>query len=115
MVLATDMSLHFQQIKERIKVISILKISKHATCLDARVFDHRITVDAWQEMKKSCSAPDSLDRGSTMGFIVHAADISHPTKVWDLHSRWTDGLVEEFFRQVCNKKFQMARFRRVIR
>ena len=50
-----------------------------------------------------------------MGFIVHAADISHPTKVWDLHSRWTDGLVEEFFRQVCNKKFQMARFRRVIR
>lgn len=66
-------------------------------------------------MKKSCSAPDSLDRGSTMGFIVHAADISHPTKVWDLHSRWTDGLVEEFFRQVCNKKFQMARFRRVIR
>ena len=84
-------------------------------CLGARVFDHRITVDAWQEMKKSCSAPDSLDRGSTMGFIVHAADISHPTKVWDLHSRWTDGLVEEFFRQVCNKKFQMARFRRVIR
>ena len=31
MVLATDMSLHFQQIKERIKVISILKISKHAS------------------------------------------------------------------------------------
>ena len=65
----------------------------------------RITLDARQEMKKSCSAPDTLDRGSTMGFIVHAADISHPTKVWDLHSRWTDGLVEEFFRQVCNKKF----------
>ena len=50
-----------------------------------------------------------------MGFIVHAADISHPTKVWDLHSRWTDGLVEEFFRQVCNKKFEMAQFRRVVR
>ena len=71
----------------------------------ARIVGQRITLDAWQEMKKSCSAPDTLDRGSTMGFIVHAADISHPTKVWDLHSRWTDGLVEEFFRQVCNKKF----------
>ena len=67
MVLATDMSLHFQQIKE---------------------------------MKTAVVKPDTLDRGSTMAFIVHAADISHPTKVWELHKRWTDGLVEEFFRQV---------------
>ena len=67
MVLATDMSLHFQQIKE---------------------------------MKQAVVKPDTLDRGSTMAFIVHAADISHPTKVWELHIRWTDGLVEEFFRQV---------------
>ena len=67
MVLATDMSLHFQQIKE---------------------------------MKKAVVTPDTLDRGSTMAFIVHSADISHPTKVWDLHKKWTDGLVEEFFRQV---------------
>ena len=44
-----------------------------------------------------------------MGFIVHAADISHPTKVWDLHSRWTDGLVDEFFRQV--RKQSLAGFR----
>ena len=108
MVLATDMSLHFQQIKESIKVIRTVIIPEKTylenieACLDARVFGQRIIFDAWQEMKKSCSAPDSLDRGSTMGFIVHAADISHPTKVWDLHSRWTDGLVEEFFRQVCN-------------
>ena len=67
MVLATDMSLHFQQIKE---------------------------------MKRAVVTPDTLDRGSTMAFIVHAADISHPTKVWELHKKWTDGLVEEFFRQV---------------
>ena len=73
MVLATDMSLHFQQIKE---------------------------------MKQAVVKPDTLDRGSTMAFIVHAADISHPTKVWELHIRWTDGLVEEFFRQV---KFGFAK------
>ena len=71
--------------------------------MNLNVAGQRITSDTCQEMKKSSSAPDTLDRGSTMGFIVHAADISHPTKVWDLHSRWTDGLVEEFFRQVCKK------------
>ena len=75
MVLATDMSLHFQQIKE---------------------------------MKKAVVTPDTLDRGSTMAFIVHAADISHPTKVWDLHKKWTDGLVEEFFRQVGVRLFYLV-------
>ena len=66
MVLATDMSLHFQQVKA---------------------------------MKKSITSPQNMDKGAIMSYIVHAADISHPTKTWDLHERWTAGLVEEFFRQ----------------
>merc|ERR1719468_110163 len=41
----------------------------------------------------------SMDKGAVMSFIVHSADISHPTKTWELHERWTAGLVEEFFRQ----------------
>lgn len=31
--------------------------------------------------------------------IVHACDISHASKPWDLHFRWTEGVLEEFFRQ----------------
>lgn len=31
--------------------------------------------------------------------IVHACDISHASKPWELHSRWTEGVLEEFFRQ----------------
>ena len=41
----------------------------------------------------------SMDKGAVMSFIVHSADISHPTKTWELHEKWTAGLVEEFFRQ----------------
>ena len=50
-------------------------------------------------MKKSLSNMKSMDKGAVMSFIVHSADISHPTKTWELHERWTAGLVEEFFRQ----------------
>ncbi|MEJ1278304.1 hypothetical protein NN561_009226 [Cricetulus griseus] len=40
-----------------------------------------------------------IDRAKTMSLILHAADISHPAKTWELHYRWTMALMEEFFRQ----------------
>ena len=55
MVLATDMSLHFQQVKS---------------------------------LKKSISSPNSMDKSAIMSYIVHSADISHPTKSWELHEQW---------------------------
>lgn len=32
--------------------------------------------------------------------ILKIADISGPSKEWDLHYRWTDRIVEEFYQQV---------------
>lgn len=43
---------------------------------------------------------DRIDRAKTMSLILHAADISHPAKSWNLHYRWTMALMEEFFLQV---------------
>uniref|UniRef100_A0A7N6A8A0 Phosphodiesterase n=1 Tax=Anabas testudineus TaxID=64144 RepID=A0A7N6A8A0_ANATE len=34
-----------------------------------------------------------------LSLLLHTADISHPSKPWALHSRWTKDLMEEFFRQ----------------
>lgn len=34
-----------------------------------------------------------------MGVGCHLADISNPTKHWDLTLRWTELLFEEFFKQ----------------
>lgn len=42
----------------------------------------------------------SIDKSKALSLLVHCADISHPAKDWSLHSRWTDQLVEEFFKQV---------------
>ncbi|XP_030065700.1 dual specificity calcium/calmodulin-dependent 3',5'-cyclic nucleotide phosphodiesterase 1A isoform X2 [Microcaecilia unicolor] len=66
MVLSTDMSCHFQQIKT---------------------------------MRGILQQPEGIDKAKAMSLILHAADISHPAKSWDLHHRWTMALMEEFFRQ----------------
>lgn len=68
MVIATDMSTHFQQVKT-------LK-----------------TLLGHQEF--------AVDKQKGLSYILHSADISHPSKVFPLHQKWTLLLMEEFFRQV---------------
>ena len=41
-----------------------------------------------------------IDKPKALSLLLHTADISHPSKPWALHSRWTQALMEEFFRQV---------------
>ncbi|XP_076069580.1 dual specificity calcium/calmodulin-dependent 3',5'-cyclic nucleotide phosphodiesterase 1A-like isoform X6 [Oratosquilla oratoria] len=67
MVLATDMSSHFQQIKAMKSIIALQ--------------------DA------------SLDKSKALSLVLHCCDISHPSKRWLIHERWTRQLLEEFFRQ----------------
>ncbi|XP_041481581.1 calcium/calmodulin-dependent 3',5'-cyclic nucleotide phosphodiesterase 1A-like [Lytechinus variegatus] len=66
MVLATDMSFHFQQIKQ---------------------------------MKAMISTTEALDKPKVMALTLHCADISHPSKEWKFHYKWTTLLIREFFRQ----------------
>lgn len=66
MVMSTDMSCHFQQIKT---------------------------------MRNTLQQPEGIDKAKVLSLMLHAADISHPAKSWKLHYRWTQALMEEFFRQ----------------
>ncbi|XP_062819327.1 dual specificity calcium/calmodulin-dependent 3',5'-cyclic nucleotide phosphodiesterase 1A isoform X3 [Anolis carolinensis] len=66
MVLSTDMSGHFQQIKT---------------------------------IRHTLQETEGIDKAKAMSLILHAADISHPSKTWNLHFRWTKALMEEFFQQ----------------
>ncbi|XP_058642048.1 dual specificity calcium/calmodulin-dependent 3',5'-cyclic nucleotide phosphodiesterase 1A isoform X1 [Onychostoma macrolepis] len=66
MVMSTDMSCHFQQIKT---------------------------------MRNALQQPEGIDKAKVLSLMLHAADISHPAKGWKLHYRWTQALMEEFFRQ----------------
>jgi calcium/calmodulin-dependent 3',5'-cyclic nucleotide phosphodiesterase len=67
MVLATDMSFHFTQLKT---------------------------------IKNMISLNETIDKTKALSLLLHCADISHPSKVWELHEKWTYNLVEEFFTQV---------------
>nr|XP_022326827.1 calcium/calmodulin-dependent 3',5'-cyclic nucleotide phosphodiesterase 1A-like isoform X4 [Crassostrea virginica] len=66
MVMATDMSFHFQQLKN---------------------------------MKSLLGMPENIDKQKALSLVLHCADISHPSKDWNLHYRWTNQLLEEFFKQ----------------
>ncbi|CAN7991189.1 unnamed protein product, partial [Ixodes hexagonus] len=70
MVLATDMTSHFQQVKT---------------------------------MKTALSHHD-FRQSKALSLILHCCDISHPSKEWRLHHRWTYLLMEEFFQQGDKEK-----------
>lgn len=55
---------------------------------------------AYQSQSKSTfPGNSSIDKPKALSLVLHCADISHPAKDWDIHKRWTDLLLEEFFRQ----------------
>lgn len=70
MVLATDMSKHFS---------------------DLGNFKQRVSSETF--------SPDDKDKLLCMGLGTHLADISNPSKPWDLTLKWTELLFEEFFKQ----------------
>ena len=47
-----------------------------------------------------CCPSYSIDKSKAMALAIHCADISHPSKDWRLHNKWTRLLMDEFFRQV---------------
>lgn len=46
----------------------------------------------------------NVDKITAMSLILHCCDISHPSKQFSLHSRWTALLIEEFFKQVSRRE-----------
>ncbi|ROT82369.1 putative calcium/calmodulin-dependent 3 [Penaeus vannamei] len=89
MVLATDMSTLSQK-KEKKK--------SNTTPPQKSVFTKRLTS---LPLSPFFSPPScySLDKAKALSLVLHCCDISHPSKPWHLHERWTTQLLEEFFRQ----------------
>ncbi|XP_066478350.1 dual specificity calcium/calmodulin-dependent 3',5'-cyclic nucleotide phosphodiesterase 1A-like [Tiliqua scincoides] len=69
MVLATDISQHFQHMSSMRQVLH---------CLQQR---------------------ERPDKPKVMCMILHAADMSHPSKAWELSYQWAEAVMEELFRQ----------------
>lgn len=69
-ILATDMSKHFGE------------LGKFKTRLGSQDYD-----------------PAGQDKDATLFLIFHFADISNPTKPWQICRKWTDLLFIEYFNQ----------------
>ncbi|XP_039602735.1 calcium/calmodulin-dependent 3',5'-cyclic nucleotide phosphodiesterase 1B-like isoform X2 [Polypterus senegalus] len=52
-----------------------------------------------KSMKTCLQQLERIEKPSAMSLLLHTADISHPSKPWRLHARWTKTLMEEFFKQ----------------
>ena len=77
-VLATDMAFHFKE-------FGMIK-SKVATSEKIAEFKEHLQVDG-------------AEKESFLKWAFHLADISNPTKTWDICKKWTDLLFYEFFNQ----------------
>ena len=91
LVIATDMVFHFKQfgfLKDKIATYSITK---------------------GENRDKIVAAIDKPDKIFTMQqdfleIIIHACDISNPTKPFDIYTFWADKVVNEFWRQGDKEK-----------
>ena len=95
-VLATDMTFHAKQ-------FSYLKL---------KIEHHNISKGVNTE--KILQGVDNLTLYDTqqefLNIVIHAADISNPTKPKDIYAKWVDRVMEEFWRQGIKKNNSTSRF-----
>lgn len=95
MVLATDMSKHFGQQNHLKKILS----SPDSLVIKWILIDISMTFPCrWKQFQKQ-------ERPALLCQMIHIADISHPAKDYNLHHRWTEKLMEEFFMQVSDLRY----------
>ena len=102
MVLATDMSTHFDQLKNT--RVTLAAPNRYAGSNYSNHTPHCLPFFFFffsSELFFSCSGSQLLgsDRSKTFSLILHLADISHPGKKWAEHLEWSDRLCQEFFCQ----------------
>ncbi|PAA92861.1 hypothetical protein BOX15_Mlig027833g1 [Macrostomum lignano] len=100
MVLNTDMSLHFQQIKNMKQLLSMPEKAPDQEWL----FFGNGSNESRPRRTVLTAFPCGIDKEKALALMLHCADISHPGKRFDLHQRWTMSLLEEFFRQGDREK-----------
>jgi hypothetical protein len=94
-ILATDMSNHT-------KVYSTLKCRIDSIYLDKEFSQNKLKaiVRSEDNLSKFDKQQDFIN------YIVHLADISNPTKSFDIYSIWTERICEEFFTQGDKEKLE---------
>lgn len=93
LVLATDLKFHFELLGEFNTFTSEIMANSSMMILEGS-----------QGLENTGEEDSAQLILSAMKICLKAADISHPTKVWNVHEKWTALLAEEFYLQGDEEK-----------
>ena len=65
---------------------------------------HGASINFLNNLLSEKNKPEDNDKQDYMNLIVHTADISNPTKIFDIYFRWAKLIVEEFYDQGDKEK-----------
>jgi hypothetical protein len=65
---------------------------------------HNSTIDFMKEINSDSKNEEKDYHQDYMDLLIHSADISNPTKKFDLYYKWAELVVEEFFQQGDKEK-----------
>ena len=65
---------------------------------------HNMTIDFMKEVSSDSKNKEKDYHQDYMDLLIHSADISNPTKKFDLYYKWAELVVEEFFQQGDKEK-----------
>ncbi|KAJ8600007.1 hypothetical protein CTAYLR_001846 [Chrysophaeum taylorii] len=90
-ILGTDMSIHFKTMERLAAFVETHPWAAAAAADASCVGDHP------KKQRKYLEEPE--DRKFLCDVLLHCADVSNPSRPWEICKKWSDRVVEEFFRQ----------------
>ena len=75
------------------------------TCvLSTDMSKHNLSISFLEKILSNINKPEDNDKQEYMNTVVHSSDISNPTKVFDIYTKWALLIIEEFFIQGDKEK-----------
>jgi len=65
---------------------------------------HSLSINFLKKCVTEDYKPDEKDKQEYMDLVIHTADISNPTKIFDVYFKWAQLVVEEFYSQGDKEK-----------
>ena len=72
--------------------------------LSTDISKHNMALNFLNKFISKENKVEDIDKQDYMNFVVHTADISNPTKIFDIYFRWAKLVVEEFYAQGDKEK-----------
>ena len=65
---------------------------------------HSLSIQFLKKCLTENNKPEDNDKQDYMDLVIHTADISNPTKIFDIYFKWAKLVVEEFYYQGDKEK-----------